>query len=137
MPGREATEALRNDTTHYQREGLNIIYQLLLPMCYTTLSGIWEGKRPLYYYEVKKWSNVYAYQIGLGGSYIHGFKHMKLPQIVCHDGCIVRGSVRGGISGTVYFFWYMGADYDDDITQGMNYSIVPIKNSKENSVTTT
>ena len=29
--------------------------------------------------------------------------------------------VRGGTSGTIYCFWHMGANYDDDITQGMNY----------------
>ena len=97
------------------------LLQLLLPLCDTPLSGIRENKRPLYYYEVDKWSNIYAYQIGLGGSYGHGFKHMKLPEIVCRDGCIVRGGVWRGTIGTIYCFWYMGADYDDDITQGTNY----------------
>ena len=98
-------------TQHIIRErDLLFFYQLLLPLCDTPLSGIWENKRPLYYYEVDKWSNIYAYQIGIGGSYVHGFKHMKLPGIVCHDGCIVRGSVQGGTSGTIYFFWYIGSE---------------------------
>ena len=46
---------------------------------------------------------------------------MKLPEIVCRDGCIVRGGVQGGTSGTIYCLWYMGADYDDDIAQEMSY----------------
>ena len=42
-------------------------YQLLLPLCDIYLSGIQEGKRLSYYSEVDKWSNLYAYHIGLGG----------------------------------------------------------------------
>ena len=93
----------------------------MLPLCDTPLSGIREGKRLPYYSEVGKWSNIYAYQIGLGVSYGHGFKHVKLPEIVCHDGCIVRDGVRGGTSGGIYCRWHMGADYYYYITQGMNY----------------
>ena len=48
-------------------------------LCDTSLSGIWEDKLIPYYSEVDKWSNIYAYQIGLGGSYDHGFKHVKIP----------------------------------------------------------
>ena len=28
---------------------------------------------------------------------------------------------QGGTSDTIYCLWKMGADYDDDITQGINY----------------
>ena len=69
MPGQEATEEVWDYTTRYQREGLFIFYRLMWPLCDTPLSGIREDKRPLYYYEVDKWQNIYAYQIGLGGSY--------------------------------------------------------------------
>ena len=51
----------------------------MLPLWDTPLSGIREGKRLPYYSEVGKWSNIYAYQIGLGGYYGHGFKPVKLP----------------------------------------------------------
>ena len=77
-------------------------YQLLLPLYDTSLSVIWEDKRIPYYYEVEKWSNLYAYQIFIGGSYGHGFKPVKLPGIFCHYGCIVRYGVQGGTSGPVY-----------------------------------
>ena len=46
---------------------------------------------------------------------------MKLPEFFFHDGCILRDVVRGGTSGTIYCFWNMDADYDDDIAQGIKY----------------
>ena len=54
-------------------------YQIMLPLCDTSLSGIREDTWISYYSEVERWSNLYAYQIGLGGSYGNGFKHGKLP----------------------------------------------------------
>ena len=33
-----------------------------------------------YYYQVEKLSNIYAYQIGLGGQYGHGFKTVKISE---------------------------------------------------------
>ena len=74
-----------------------------------------------YYSEVEKWSNIHAYQIGLGGSYGYGLKTVKLSEIVCHYGCIVGDGKRGGTSGTIYRLWQMGSEYDDDIAQEMKY----------------
>ena len=34
-----------------------------------------------YYSEVDKWSNLYAYHIGIGGSYSHGFKTVNIYDI--------------------------------------------------------
>ena len=79
------------------------------------------GKRLPYYFQVDKWSNIYAYQIGLGGSYGHGFKPVKLPEIIFRDGCIVRYGVHSGTSGAIYCHRHMGDDCDDDIAQGMNF----------------
>ena len=61
-------------------------YQLLLTLCDTPLFGIWDGKWIPYYSEVDNWSNIYACQIGLGGTYVHVFKPMKLPESICNDG---------------------------------------------------
>ena len=55
--------------------------QLMFPLCDTPLSGIQEDKWIQYYSEVEKWSNLYAYQIGIGGSYGHGFKPVKIPDL--------------------------------------------------------
>ena len=57
----------------YQREGLLIFYQILLPLCGTPLSIIREEKIIIYYSEVEKCPNLYAYHIGIGSSYGHGF----------------------------------------------------------------
>ena len=46
---------------------------------------------------------------------------MKLPEIVCHDGCILRDGFWGGTSDAIYQLWHMVADYNDDISQRMNY----------------
>ena len=92
-----------------------------MPLCDTPLSRIWEEKWIPYDLEVEKWSNIYAYQFGLSGSYGHFLKPMKLPQRFCHDVCIVRNGVRGGTNGAFYRRWHMGADYDDGIEQGINY----------------
>ena len=64
----------------YQRKGLLIFYQLLLPLYNKYLSEIWEYKCIPYYSEVEKLSDIYIYQIGLGGSYGHGSKYVKIPE---------------------------------------------------------
>ena len=105
----------------YRIEGIVIFYQLMSPLCDISLSGIQEDKWILYYSKVDKLSNIYTYQIVFGGSYGHGFKPVKLPELFCHDVCIVRDSVWGGTSGTSYHRWQMSSGYDDGIAQGMNY----------------
>ena len=84
------------------RERDLLFYQPLLHLCETTISGIREDKRITYYSEVDKSTNLYAYQVGIGGSYGHRFKPVKLLDLFCHDRCIVRIGVRGGTSGAVY-----------------------------------
>ena len=61
------------------------------------------------------------HHIGIARSYGHGFKPVKLPEIVCRDGFIVKDCVRGGTSGAIYCLWQIGDDYGDDSVQGMNY----------------
>ena len=74
-----------------------------------------------YYSEVEKWSNIYAYHIGVGGSYSHSFKTVKLYEFYCYDICTVGDGAMGGTTGAFCCHWQMGADYNDDIVQGMNY----------------
>ena len=69
-----------------------------------------------YYHKLEEWSNLYAYQIGLGGSYSYDFKYIKIFEIVRHNGCIVCDSVKGRSPGTIYKRWQIGADYDDYIS---------------------
>ena len=116
----EATEDVRDDTTRYQRQGILIFYQLLLPLYDTSIYGIREDKLILYYSEVQKWSNLYAYQISTGGSYGNGFKPGKIPDYFYYA-YIVRDGVQGGTSGTIYCRQQMGDDYDDEIAHETNY----------------
>ena len=62
------------------------------------------------------------------------FNPVKFPEIVFHNGCIVRDVAGCGTSGTIYRHCQMGADNDDEISQGVNYwrwiQIKIVKNSE-------
>ncbi len=85
-----------------------------------------------YYSRVEEWSNLYAYRIGLGGSYGHKFKSMSIKEIVKHDGCVVRDRVRGGSSSAIYCHWQVGADYDNNIAMVISFTrLLQIKRIKK------
>ena len=109
------------NSTRMKTNDFLFFYQLILPICDTARSGIRNDKRLPYYAKVEKWSNLYAFQIGLGGSYGHEFKNLTLKEIVQHDGCIIRDGVRGGSSGAIYRRWQIGADYDDDVAMSISF----------------
>ena len=96
-------------------------YQLLLPIGDTTKSKIENDPRMSYYSKVENWSNMYSFQIGLGGTYGHKFKNIKVEELVHHDGCVVRDGVRGGSSGAIYRRWLMGSDFDDYIFRSQTH----------------
>ena len=60
-------------------------YQLILPICDPSLSGVADDPRKSFYTEVERFSNLYAAQIGLGGSYGHEFKSISIPELVHFD----------------------------------------------------
>lgn len=60
--------------------------QLLLPLCDTSQSGIIDDPRVNYYYEVARFTNVYALLNGKGTGYGHEWKNVKVPELVCFDG---------------------------------------------------
>ena len=53
---------------------------------------------------------MYAYSIGLGGSYGHKFKPVELHELVHFDGVVVKDGVRGGSVGAMYRRWVDGSD---------------------------
>ena len=53
---------------------------------------------------------MYAYSIGLGGSYGHKFNPVKLHDIVHFDGVVVKDGVRGGSVGAMYRQWVDGSE---------------------------
>ena len=97
------------------------ILQLILPMCSTKMSGIKNDHEMPYYHKLEEWSNLYVYQIGLGGSYRHDFKNIKIAKIVRHDGCTVHDGVRGRSLCAIYRRWQKGADYDDYISTALPF----------------
>ena len=68
-------------------------------------SGIRKYPQKYFYSEVEKWSNFYAYQLGLGGSYSKNFYHISIDYLVQWDGIFIRGGVRGGLNGAMYSHW--------------------------------
>jgi hypothetical protein len=57
-------------------------------------------------------SNLYAIQIGLGGSYGHKFKNVVIDELVRFNGVVIRDGVKGGSNGAIHRRWMNGADYD-------------------------
>jgi hypothetical protein len=87
-------------------------HQLLLPMGDPKMSGITADPRKPFYSQVEKFSNLYAIQIGLGGSYGHRFKNIVLNELVRFDGVVIRDGVKGGSNGAIHRRWMDGADFD-------------------------
>ena len=52
---------------------------------------------------VEKYSNLYAYQLGLAGSFDNKFKIINSSEIVYHGVCIIKDGVKGVISGAMYY----------------------------------
>jgi hypothetical protein len=97
-------------------------HQLLLPICDPKCSGIKDDARKPFYSEVERFSNIYAFSIGLGGSYGHTFKTITLDELVRFDGVVVmRDGVGGGSNGALYRRWMECADHNDEIDQSMRH----------------
>jgi hypothetical protein len=97
-------------------------HQLLLPMCDPKMSGINGDTRKAFYSKVETFSNLYAIQIGLGGSYGHKFKNVTLDELVRFDGVVVQDGVKGGSNGAIYRRWVNGADYDSLIQGSIKHT---------------
>ena len=96
-------------------------YQLLLPFCDTQRSGLDNDPRMSYYSEVEAWTNAYALEIGLGGSYGHKFNNVLINELVNFDGILVKDGVKGGSDGAIYRRWQNSEDMDGTIIDAMTY----------------
>ena len=56
-----------------------------------------------YFLYMETFSNQYALDIGLSGSYGHKFNHVTLQVLVQFDGVILINGVRGGKNDSIYF----------------------------------
>ena len=62
------------------------------------------------YSGIDNWSNIYTYQLCLGGAYTNIFYHISICELVQWDGGLIRDGVRGGSNGAMYMSWYQVAD---------------------------
>ena len=74
-------------------------FQLLLPFCDTTKSGIDDDPRMSFYADVERFTQKYAATLGVGGSYGHQFNPVKIFELVRFDMCLIRDGVHGGSQG--------------------------------------
>ena len=58
---------------------------------------------------------MYAYGIGLGGSYGHEFDTITVPELVHFDGILIKDGVKGGSGGALYRRWQACSDLDENI----------------------
>ena len=107
-------------------------FQLLLPICDVNRSGVDDDKRMPFYSKMEEWSNIYAMQLGLGGTYGHKYKNVTSKELLHFDGCVVRDGVRGGSGGALYRRWMTGTDYDDKMSAALSYRrFIQIKRVKK------
>ena len=52
-----------------------------------------------YYSKVERWSQKYAADNGLMGSYSHKFKPIMMTELIHYDEIMVRDGVHGGADG--------------------------------------
>ena len=110
--------------TKHQMENCDALFffQLLLPICNPQFSGVEGDPRMAFYSDVEVFSLMYAYQIGLGGSYGHSFKTLSLDELVRFDGVLVQDGVRGGSQGGIHRRWKDGADFDKYVKHSMTFT---------------
>jgi hypothetical protein len=99
-----------------------LYHQLLLPICDPKHSGIKDDARKPFYSKVERLSNIYAFSIGLGGSYGYAFKTITLDELVHFNGVVVCDGICGGRHGEMYRRWMENCtDHDDGIDQGLRH----------------
>ena len=55
-----------------------------------------------FYDKVEQFSNLYAMQMGLGGSYGHTFKPINIAELLHFDAVVVCDGDKGGSKGAVH-----------------------------------
>jgi hypothetical protein len=91
-------------------------YQLVMPMCDVSKSGIKDDPRSNYYVSRETFSNIYAAQLGAYGSYGHAFDPTTTVDHVRWDGTIIRDAVLGGCKGAFYRRFDLKSSQYDDVT---------------------
>lgn len=80
-------------------------YQLLLPICDPSKSGIADDPRIAYYTDVEKFTNASKHITGQGVSYGHKWKVTSAGELLQFDGIVAHDGVKGGSNGALYRRW--------------------------------
>ena len=98
-------------------------YQLLFPLCDPKKSGIGDDPRLPFYSVIEKWSQKYAVDLGMPGSYGHDCKAIMSDELVHFDMALIRDGIHGGSNGAIYCRWKQGTPtYDRDITEALTHT---------------
>jgi hypothetical protein len=112
------------DVPLLQKHGINSntinsplhFYQLLLPLCDPSKSGIHGDGRMPFWVNAADCTNIYAtIEKGWGGSYSHAFNPVSVPELVKWAAVPICHGARGGNPMTLHFRW-MQSDCDFDHT---------------------
>ena len=95
-------------------------FQLLLPFCDTSKSGIPNDPRKSYYTECSKFTNSYAYLQGQGSDYGHVWKNTSAAELLHFDGVLFHDGTLGGSNGALYRRWDKSNDcYSKNIAEAI------------------
>lgn len=99
-------------------------YQLLLPICDPSKSGIENDGRMPFFSLVSSCTNIYAMgEKGWGGGYSHHFEPVTATDMVRFMGVPVRHGARGGTPSTLHYRWCKSdEDFDNLIADAMTLS---------------
>ena len=89
---------------------LLFLNQLIFTLYDKNHTYVHGDERMTYYSNSKEFSNLYGFQLGIGGSYGNNLKNIKFPEIVHHYACIVNDGVHGGSGGSIYRRWVTGRE---------------------------
>ena len=97
-------------------------YQLVMPFCDPSKSGIPDDPRMAYYTDVERFTNIGKFDSGKGGTYGHEWKVAKASELVHFDGIMIRDGVLGGSGGAIHQRYLDGACKHDPISECMTFS---------------
>ena len=92
-------------------------YQLLLPICNPSQSGIPGDPRKPFYTEVTKFLKLYKYQQGTSNGYRHNIPKVSIDEFQRWDGCMYRNGVKVGGDSEIYRRWQHKATSGNHIVQ--------------------
>ena len=102
-----------------QKDAL-FFYQLILPICDPSKSGIADDPRIAYYSDIERFTNMSKAESGFGGTYGHSQKATSATECLKYDGVVIMDGVLGGSNGALYRRWNQeSSNYSKEIATEM------------------